>query len=244
MWTPVLLILGVAYMANGFDREGAKEKVFEYRISNQHLHIERLEEELTKLEAEFDKLEPIPDKHSIDELKARVQNLEHNDCHTKRQVPCHGDRYHCVNDLQVCDGVKDCPNGGDEDEATCNGHPVTPGRSYVGRATWESCVQHDPHNVIVTIAANKKADFFGARTWVRAVVTLEVDEHSHLVQTYIGRGYWSPGKRLIALAPDEGVKAAYAVACKFNLGDDDHADCKIVERASLHVCARFRAASV
>ena len=124
------------------------------------------------------------------------------------------------------------------------GHPVTPGRSYVGRATWESCVQHDPHNVIVTIAANKKADFFGARTWVRAVVTLEVDEHSHLVQTYIGRGYWSPGKRLIALAPDEGVKAAYAIACKFNLGDDDHADCKIVERASLHVCARFRAASI
>jgi hypothetical protein len=243
MWTSVLLILGVAYMASGFDKEGAKEKVFEYRVRNQQLHIESLEEEIGKLEEEYEKLTPLPEKDHIAELKARVRNLEHNDCE-KRHTPCHNDPAHCVNDLHVCDGHDDCPNGGDEDEHTCSVEAVTAGRSYVGRATWESCIVHEPHNVIITIAATKRSEFFGPRVWVRAVVTLETNEHSHLVKSFIAKGYWSFGRRLLALAPDENTPQAYAIACKFNLGDNNHADCKILERVSLHTCAKFRAANL
>jgi len=224
------------------DREKAKEELHHYRVTSQNLHIDKLLEDLEELEEELEELSSIPDDYVIDTIKARVRNLEDDHCDDDH-VQCGGDVPECVSHLFVCDGHDDCKDGEDEDDYVCSNEPFKVGATISGITSWTDCFSHLPHMTVVTITANHKPEFYTSRTYLRGVVSFEVDEHSHLVKSFSAKGYWNPGKRLMVLAPDEHSKDSaygYAVVCRFNRGTHDEADCKIGTIASKHECATFR----
>jgi len=221
-----------------------KKNIHDYRIRSQNLHIDDLMKEIEELEEEYAKLSHVPEQEDVDHVKARIRNLEHSEC-DKDEVPCGGDVPECVNHLFVCDGHDDCKNGHDEDDETCSDEPYKVGSSLAGITTWHDCFNHLPHMTVVTITAIDQDEIFTPRTRVRAVVSMEVDEHSHLVRSISLKGYFNHGKRYLVLVPeDESTNKdtvyGHAIVCQFNLGDDHTADCTIGTIASKHVCGTFR----
>lgn len=237
MWC-ILLLAGLAAAAAS---DPYKEKRFEYIVKNQKLHLGYLEKKLYAIEEEFNELSDDVDRKTIRHLKARISNLEENHC-TDDQSECPGDVPECVDDLLFCDGEKDCRDGSDEDDDTCSLNITHVGSSYTGLATWTSCEDLPPDHAVVTITAAHRRDYFPSRVWLRGTLSYEIDEKDHVIHTIQLRGYYNFGKREIALGPLPGQKPGYGVICDFNLGDDDHADCKIVVPSSLFVCAHFNAA--
>jgi len=147
----------------------------------------------------------------------------------------------------VCDGHDDCKNKNDESNYTCSDRPYHVGSTIAGITSWHDCVNHSPHMTVITITAFEKPEAYPSRVWVRGVVSFEVDEHSHLVQSYSAKGYWNAGRRALVLIPDDiENKSVYAnaVVCRFNLGSHDEADCKIGTVVSKHECASFHASRV
>lgn len=238
----VVLVVLVA-VASCYQEGKTKKNIHEYRIKSQNLHLDDIAKEIEELEEEYAKLSKIPDHDEITHLKARIRNLEHEDCE-KGEVQCGGDVPECVNHLFVCDGHDDCKNGHDEDDETCSDEPYRVGRSLAGVTTWHDCFNHLPHMTVITITANDVDEHFTPRVGIKAVLAMEVDEHSHLVKSLNLKGYFNTGKRLLVLVPereeDRDTVYGHAVVCKFNLGDNDSADCTIGTIASKHICGTFR----
>jgi hypothetical protein len=237
----IALIVVVQLVSGSIDYEKAKDNIHKYRVQSQNLHIDKLLEEVEKLEEEFHKLSDIPGKDVGDKLKARVRNLEDDGCDDEH-VQCGGEVPECISPLFVCDGIKDCKNGNDEANYTCSDRPYHVGSTIAGITSWHDCVNHLPHTTVVTITAYEKPEAYPSRVYVRAVVSFEVDEHSHLVQSYNAKGYWNAGRRALVLIPEATEKTEYAnaIVCKFNLGSHDEADCTIGTIVSKHECATFR----
>jgi len=223
------------------DRKAAMEGLHNYRVASQNFHIDKLEEDVAHLEEEFEKLSDIPDQAVVNRIKARIRNLEDDGCE-EDHVQCGGDIPECISPLFVCDGHKDCKNGNDESEYTCSDRPYHVGSTIAGITTWTDCVPHAPHMTVVTITAYEKPEAYPSKVYVKGVVSFEVDEHSHLVQSYNVRGHWNPGRRLLVFVPEIGEDVSiygHGIICKFNLGSHDEADCKIRTVSSAHECATF-----
>lgn len=242
MWKTACLFGLLLAAVNGFDRDVAKEAITSYRLRSQHLHIDHIEKELDKLEAEFDELSEPVDEEQVQRVKARVKKLEANPCPHEKEVSCGGDWPECVHHLLVCDGIEDCHNGRDEDAEVCNGDVVRVGSSFRGVAHWHRCVEADDHYSTITVTAVKRSPFFQTRSFVRVTVTREYEDHA--VSTYTARGYFVYATRQLAFAADPGSPQRVATVCDFNLGDNDHADCKIMQEASLEECGVTRVARV
>jgi len=242
MWSRgVIVLLTLTAAALAFDRDVAKERVTEYRIRSQNLHIDELEEELGHIEEAFNKLsEPIEDSE-IARVKARLRRLGVQNC-AKNEVSCGGDYPECVHNLLVCDGIKDCHNGNDEDEKVCDDSVVRVGSTFSGVVHWTSCVEQADHVSLITITAMHRSDYFGSRAWVRATITREVggdfQHRQHL--SYTAKGYFTFANRKLVLIPGPDAPHRFGVVCDFKFGDGDHAACRAVQEASLHVCAKFR----
>jgi hypothetical protein len=119
---------------------------------------------------------------------------------------------------------------------------VRVGSSFRGVVHWHRCVEAQDHYSTITVTAVKRSPFFQARTFVRVTVTREYEDHA--VSTYTGKGYFVYATRQLAFAADPGSPQRLAVLCDFNLGDNDHADCKIMQEASLEECGLTRVARV
>nr|4U8U_M Chain M, Linker L1 [Glossoscolex paulistus]4U8U_b Chain b, Linker L1 [Glossoscolex paulistus]4U8U_q Chain q, Linker L1 [Glossoscolex paulistus] len=217
-----------------------KDRRFQYILTNQHLFIDKLERDLHEIDDEFKKLGSDVKDQTVRHLKARISNLEGDDC-KEHEAPCGGDVPQCISDLFFCDGHKDCKNGRDEDKEVCSEVPADIGSSFAGVVSWQACEEATPHHAVVTITANERKEFFKPRIWVRAILAFEEEEHEHHIKTFQLRGYYSFGDRTLALGPERGTKPVYGVRCHFDRGDDDHADCQIVNPASLFVCGNFAA---
>jgi len=222
-------------------RHAARERLHEYRVVNQNLHLDLLEKEIEELEEEFEELTPFPEDEEIDELKARLHNLENDTCDYEEdgEVSCGGDIPQCVSHLFVCDGHEDCDNGHDEDDEVCSDETYQVGATIAGITEWHDCLPHSPHNTVVTITANTKPEAYPSRVYVKAVVSLEVDEDVDLVESYSAKGYWNPGRRALVLIPEDREKGVFGLVCRFIFGNNHEADCRIETVASKHECAKF-----
>ena len=243
MWYLLLLVALTASAADP-DREKLKQVRLKYIVTNQDLHLDKLVKELHHLEEQFDHLSEDVDADDVKHLKARVHNLEeehHHECE-EYEGSCGGDVPQCISKLLFCDGHKDCRNGNDEDDDHCDVAPAHVGSSYTGVATWDSCEDLLPHHVVVTITASKRKDFFSAVVWVRGILSFQEERKGQQIRTYQLRGLYVLGQRTLLLGPERGTKPIYGVRCEFKFGDDDSADCKIVNPASHSVCAHFQAA--
>jgi hypothetical protein len=77
MWKTFACLLGLLLAAaNGFDKEVAKEKITSYRLRSQNLHVDHIEKELDKLEAELDALSEPVEQEQVQRVKARIKKLE------------------------------------------------------------------------------------------------------------------------------------------------------------------------
>lgn len=246
MWSTVgcLVALLVAFDAtNALDRAKAKDAVTDFRVRSQNLHIDDVEKTLHELEEQFEHLSPPPHQEDINRAKARVRKLEGNYC-PEKEVSCRGDWPECVHHLLVCDGVKDCHNGNDENEQLCDGSLVRVGSSFRGVVHWHKCVQAEDHYWTFTITAAKRSPFFQNRTFLRATVTREFEDEQTQPTSYTARGYYVYAARKLVLGADPGSDTHVATICTFNFGDHDHAECKIVQEASLEECGLVRVARV
>jgi len=225
-------------------REAIKKAIHDYRVESQEFHIDKLVKEVEELEKEYNELSPIPKKKDILKVMARIWNLEDHHCPEgdEDHVPCLGPVPECISPLFVCDGHKDCSNGRDESDLVCSDEPYKVGATLTGITSWTDCFTHSPHMTVVTITANHKTKAFPSQVYVKAVVSFEVDEHSHLVDSHNMKGYWNSGKRTLVLFPESKAESAegYGVLCNFNLGSNKVADCKIGMTVSKHICATFR----
>lgn len=238
MWTTVgCLVVVLVTFANAFDRDKAKDAVTDFRIRSQNLHIDYVTKELEKLEQQFDSLSAPPSVQATTALKARVRSLEGNKC-PEKEVSCGGDWPECVHHLLVCDGQKDCHNGRDEDEKICDGSVVAVGSSFRGVVHWHRCVDQPDHYSTITITATRRSPFFTNRTFLRATVTREYEDHT--LTSYTARGYFVFAARKLVIMADEGTNERVGVICTFNQGDNDHGDCKVVQVSSLEECGRSR----
>lgn len=244
MWSRgVILLLTLAAAAHAFDPEVAKDRVTDFRVKSQNLHADEIEEEVQKLEEAFDKLSDPVEDSEIARVKARVRKLLVQNC-PKTEVSCGGDHPECVSTLLVCDGIKDCHNGLDEDETVCSEDVIRPGSTYRGVVHWSSCLETQDHPTLITISASHRSDFFGSRAWVRATITNEFGDEDNIlksnIKSYTARGYYSFGYRRLGLIPDKGSPHRYGIICDFTFGDNDHASCRVIQEGSQNVCARMR----
>lgn len=239
MWTVgcLVVVLLAFHNANAFDPEKAKEAVTGFRLKSQNLHVDYVASELEKLEKEFGSLSSPLDQADIVRLKARVRNLEGNKCPPK-EVSCGGDWPECVHHLLVCDGVKDCHNGRDEDEKICDGSIVHVGSSFRGIVHWHRCVDAPDHYSTVTITAVRRSPFFTNRTFLRASVTRENEDGT--LTSYTARGYFVYAARKLVVMAEANAPNRIGYVCNFTFGDNDHAACKIVQESSLEECAMAR----
>jgi hypothetical protein len=139
----------------------------------------------------------------------------------------------------VCDGIKDCHNGNDENEKLCDGSIVRVGSSFRGVVHWHRCVVAEDHYWTFTITAARRSPFFTTRTFVRATVTREFEDAPPA--SYTARGYYVFAARKLVLAADAGAyDIDVATICTFNFGNNDDAECKLVLEASLDECGVVR----
>ena len=83
------------------------------------------------------------------------------------------------------------------------------------------------HEYAITITAAHRSPFFRTRTYVRATVTRENQDHS--VLAFPAKGYYAFGARSLILVADDNASAEFPfiAICSFFSGDNDHADCKV-----------------
>lgn len=242
MWSRgVILLLTLAAAALAFDRDAAKEKLTDFRIRSQNLHVDELEGELEKLEHSFDKLSAPLEKSEVDRLRARVLRIQPDPCGTYK-VSCGGDNPECVHNLLVCDGVNDCSNGHDEDPFVCSLDVVRVGSTFTGVTHWSSCKEAHDHTTVITITASYRSKYFGPRAWVRATVTNELSEdpRDYKQSSYNAKGYFVFASRKLVLIPDGDAPDRFSTSCAFHFGDYDHADCRVLQEGSGNECAKLR----
>jgi hypothetical protein len=237
MWTTGCLVLLVAALtapsARAFDRQQAKEIIDDFRIHGQQLHADSIGHDIEKMEKEFDELSHPVTREEIVRTKARVASLEGSKC-PKKEYSCGGEWPECVHHLLWCDGHKDCHNGHDEDEHVCDGSVVHTGSSFKGLVDWESCVQSTDHISIVTITTVMRSPFFKNRSFLRAVVTREYNDHT--TYSYNARGYYVYAARKLVIIADHDAPSQIATVCSFNYGNNDEADCEVVVTSSRAHC--------
>lgn len=73
------------------------------------------------------------------DIAVRVSELEGTGC-AENQLQCGGAGIECVSDLLVCDRVKDCHNGHDEDPEFCDVSGIRAGTTFSGWYASNSCL--------------------------------------------------------------------------------------------------------
>lgn len=238
MWRALMLLAVVTVAAAG---ESGLGQVLEPRLAASGVRIARLEKVLASLKKQVEDAADIDPRGFAKELHARMDAVKKTKfCPNPNTLQCGWTSSECVSSLLLCDGTKDCHNGWDEDEHTCTPGPIKAGNVFSGNANWVSCLSRQDHPISFQIVSAVKAKSFGARLIVRAKVTVDYVEEHHNAKVYDVKGYYVYGAKKLVLVPvDDSTGEDLAVVCKWNHGDDDRAECKLAQEATLHKCAEF-----
>jgi hypothetical protein len=236
-----LVLLAVVCLAAADDQilQGVSA-LAEPRLAASGIRIGLLEKTIKSLKQQIEDSAKIDPKGFINEINARLDQIEKPPCGgSKKDLRCGRYSAECVSSLLLCDGKEDCHNGWDERESTCSPGPIKAGNVFSGTATWTSCRLRKDHPVKLQIVAVKKAKFFGARLGVRAEITVDFVEDDHHAQEYEVKGYYVYGKKALVLVPLDSNPNHLGAICRWNHGDDERAECKLVSEGSLNECASF-----
>jgi len=237
----VCLILLIGYnTGNAFDARAAKERVVEFRVRSQLLHIEHIEKQLEKLEKEFDGLSPPVEQSAVEAVKTRIHKLEGNECGANH-VPCGAERTQCVHRLLFCDGTKDCRNGHDEDKHVCSGDIVKAGSSFTGFSVATGCIISVNMFGTSVVTSSHRSPFFGARTIVRMFGTGQLRADQPPLMAVTSTGYYEHATRQLVLSVDDEklMGTSGTLICTFNQGDDDRAYCRGMLESSQRECSHM-----
>ena len=120
---------------------------------------------------------------------------------------------------------------------TCTGDVVRVGSSFRGVVHWHRCVEAEDHYSTITITAVKRSPFFQTRSFVRATVTREYEDHA--VSSYTARGYFAYATRRLQLAADPGSPNRVAVICDFTWATTIMLIARLLRRRHLRNVALF-----
>ena len=141
----------------------------------------------------------------------------------------------CVNNYAVCDGVKDCRDGQDEESSTCvNRSPV--GSSWGGDLQWIGCASHRSKRMYVIITRAERHPFVPSIMSITATLVFTWAENGRTMSnTEQTVGVYSYGARAMKLnaAPNGHVSAD--VECTFT--DDVHCHGKLFKSSTGTTCS-------
>jgi hypothetical protein len=165
-------------------------------------------------------------------LEQRVVTLEGDGC-GKREFQCGSDDPQCIGTLLVCDGIKDCRNGHDEENCEL---PTTAGSYFEGHVVTDTCTKRRPDIISIEITSVRRDSYFSTVAYVRALVHITYESDLQAGEVALPTvGYYSFGSSKLVLAPPEDDRLG--LVCEFDGYNADKCQGTIVHEASLETCA-------
>lgn len=199
------------------------------KLDNRLDHLtHRIHELVNKIDQRVDPAR-IKRAHSLEQ---RVIRLEGNGC-ADREYQCGSDNPQCIGALLVCDGVKDCRNGADEEN--CDS-PATVGSYFEGHVITDTCTKRQPDIISIEITAVRRDNYFTTVAYVRALIHITYNGPQQSGTVALPTvGYYSYGTHKLVLTPPEADRLG--LICEFDGFNIDKCDGKIVHEGSLDTCA-------
>jgi hypothetical protein len=144
-------------------------------------------------------------------LKARVDKIQGTGC-GKRGFQCGGTDPQCVGVLLVCDGIKDCRNGADEEHCEL---PFKAGDHFVGHMIFDRCTKRQPDGIDFEITSVRKSSTFNSVIKLTANIIIEYEDDNidgHVAIPTIG--YFTFGLSKIVFNPPESDRLY--IICDFD----------------------------
>jgi len=165
-------------------------------------------------------------------LEQRVVQLEGDGC-GNREFQCGSDDPQCIGSLLVCDGVKDCRNGRDEDHCEL---PTTVGSYFEGHVITDTCTKLRPDIISVEITSVRRDNYFSTVAYVRAIIHIAYANNKMEGEVSLPTtGFYTFGSHKLVLTPPEDDRLG--LVCEFDGYNADKCDGKIMHEASKEVCA-------
>lgn len=169
--------------------------------------------------------------HSLEE---RVVRLEGNGC-GRREFQCGTDNPQCVGNLLVCDGVKDCRNGHDEENCEL---PTNVGAFFEGHMISDTCTKRKPDIISFEIKSVRRDTYFTNTAFVRANIIIKYADKLRSGEVVLPTvGYYNFGASKLILTPPEEDRLG--LSCDFDGYNLDRCEGEIKHEASLEVCAKL-----
>lgn len=194
--------------------------------------LDQLTSRVNKLVAQIDArvdADRIKKAHSLEQ---RVVRLEGDGC-GKREFQCGSDDPQCVGALFVCDGIKDCRNGHDEENCDL---PTSAGSYFEGHVITDTCTKRRPDVISIEITSVRRDAYFSTVAYVRALIHISYDSKLQSGEVALPTvGFYSFGGSKLVLAPPEDDRLG--LICDFDGYDTDKCQGTIVHEGSLETCA-------
>lgn len=188
----------------------------------------RLHDLVAKIDARVDPAR-VKKAHSLEE---RVVRLEGNGCQ-KKEFQCGTDNPQCIGRLLVCDGIKDCRNGHDEENCDL---PTKVDDYFEGHVISDTCTKRRPDIISFEITAVRRDTYFNAVAFVRANVIIAHEDKLISGEVALPTvGYYSFGTKKLVLTPPEADRLG--LSCEFDGYNLDRCKGEIKHESSLEVCA-------
>jgi hypothetical protein len=226
------LVVAVAVVAADHheDHHEHQPKTAEFEKIDSHLDelTARLENLKGKIHARTDPAR-VRKAHSLEE---RVINIEGNGC-ARKEFQCGSSDPQCVGRLLVCDGIKDCRNGHDEELCEL---PTKAGDYFEGHVITDTCTKRRPDVISFEVKTIRHDEYFRSVAFMRVTIDIEFSHGGRHGKVSLPTvGYYSFGARKLIITPPEEDRLG--LTCAFDGYDLNHCKGEIKHEASLETCA-------
>lgn len=165
-------------------------------------------------------------------LEQRVVRIEGNGC-GRKEFQCGSDNPQCVGALLVCDGIKDCRNGHDEENCEL---PTNAGSYFEGHVITDTCTKRRPDVISFEITSVRRDNYFTSVAFVRANIHISYEDNQRSgVVVLPTTGFYNFGLQKLVLTPPEADRLA--LTCDFDGYNLKRCNGEIKHEASLETCA-------